>query len=266
MQWFKHMTDMSFDPKVKRTIRRYGVEGYGLYCYVLESIARGLSEASPYPELEDMSEDIAADLKMDSRRVEEIMMFMVQQGLFDWRDASSRIICMKMIDYLDEYHRKKGYASPIRKALQDIEVRHCPDNLLTMSGDVAQEEDKEEEKKKTKRRGFSFDFIADPDWRELFIFWVENKPSPYRKQVGVEKGFAHLLNVSGDSIETARKVVDKSLANNWSGLFELKPQDNIIQIPDRERPKIGTCIECRSRDVEIVNGYCEVCRGTKRAS
>jgi hypothetical protein len=212
MQWFKHMTDMSFDPKVKRTIRRYGVEGYGLYCYVLESIARGLSEASPYPELEDMSEDIAADLKMDSRRVEEVMMFMVQQGLFDWRDASSRIICMKMIDYLDEYTRKKGKASPIRKALQDIEVRHCPDKLLTMSGDVAQEEeeDKEEEEEKKKRKRSASRF-APPTVEDVFS---------YGREYCQTKGFPRFSRVEAEKIvnfyESKNWMVGKAKMKDWN--------------------------------------------------
>lgn len=243
VQWFKHMSSMSFDPKVKRTIRRYGVEGYGLYCYILETIARGLTETSPYPELEEMSEDIAADLKMDSRKVKEITSYMVQQGLFDWRESSNRIVCMKMIDYLDEYHRKKGKASPIRKALQDIEVRHCPDKLPTNSGDVAQEKnriDKNRIEKKTSRFAPDLSFITDKNWLDIFKEWVDNKKSPYRKQIGVEKGFSLLINLSDGDINTAMRIVDKSLANNWSGLFALSDGDlvknsqrvNIEDIPE----------------------------------
>ena len=205
MQWFKHMSDMSFDPKVKRVLRKYGVEGYGLYCYVLESIARNLKESSPYPELEEVSEDLAADLKMDSRKVEEIMMYMVKQGLFDFRDASDRVVCMKMIDYLDEYHRKRGKLSPIRKALQDIEVRHCPDKLPTLSGQLAQEEDKEEEKnrveknkkttpKKHKHGEYKHVLLSEGEYNRLVHDWGEEETERMIKRLdeGIElKGYKY---------------------------------------------------------------------------
>lgn len=64
-----------------------------------------------------------------------------------------------------------------------------------------------------------YDFIEDQDWKAVFTEWGQNKKNPYRKQIGAQKGFAYLLNLSGGDIETARRIVDHSLANNWAGLF-----------------------------------------------
>lgn len=84
------------------------------------------------------------------------------------------------------------------------------------------------EKSVPKRKSFSPDlsFIDNDDWRRLYQEWVSNKKSPFKKQVGVHKGYTELLNLSNENIETAQKIIDKSLANNWSGLFELKNNFN----------------------------------------
>jgi predicted phage replisome organizer len=79
--------------------------------------------------------------------------------------------------------------------------------------------DKEEEKRPC---GVQFSFIQDEDWRELFTTWARNKKNPYRKQIGAEKGFAHLQSLSQNNIDIARQIVDNSLANNWTGLFAVK--------------------------------------------
>lgn len=73
--------------------------------------------------------------------------------------------------------------------------------------------------KGAKRSTLHFNFIEDPEWKRVYKEWAQNKKSPYRKQLGLEKGFTHLKNISSNDIETARKIIDNSLANNWAGLF-----------------------------------------------
>ena len=70
-----------------------------------------------------------------------------------------------------------------------------------------------------KRLTLNFNFIEDPEWKTVYKEWAQNKKSPYRKQLGLEKGFTHLKNISANDIETARRIIDHSLANNWAGLF-----------------------------------------------
>ena len=100
MKWFKHMADMSLDVKIKRLIRKYGVEGYGLYNYILENIVRMMDSEKPMPELESDAEDIAHELKMDTVRVEEIMLFCIHQELFDQSEINGRIVANKIYKFL----------------------------------------------------------------------------------------------------------------------------------------------------------------------
>jgi hypothetical protein len=102
VKWFKHMSTMSEDVKIKRLIRRFGVEGYGLYNYILELIVRRLETDSPLPDLEESSNDIANDLSMDTVRVEEIIWFCVEQGLFEQDEMTGRILASKVYKFLQQ--------------------------------------------------------------------------------------------------------------------------------------------------------------------
>jgi hypothetical protein len=102
MKWYKHMSDMSSDVKIKRIIRRYGIEGYGLYCYILELIVRKLETDSPLPELEESAQDIAGDMGMDTLRVEEIIRYAIDQGLFELDAITGKVVGHRIYKYLQQ--------------------------------------------------------------------------------------------------------------------------------------------------------------------
>ena len=68
----------------------------------------------------------------------------------------------------------------------------------------------------------SLDFINEEEWKEVYQLWVNNKKGKFTKQIGVEKGYSHLLKLSNNDLSTAREIIDNSLANNWQGLFSAK--------------------------------------------
>lgn len=101
MRWFKHDAYASNDPKLEKLRMKYGVEGYGLYFYCLELIARELTSNKYTFELEHDSEIIAHNLSMDSRKVEEILVYCVKQGLFEINEGNV-ITCFKLLKRLDD--------------------------------------------------------------------------------------------------------------------------------------------------------------------
>lgn len=100
MKWFKHFSSARFDPKVRRLIDKYGIEGYGIYFAVVETIAFQLESTKPIPDIEENSNDIAVFFKMDTVKVEEILHFCIEQGLFELQD-NGRITCLKLLAHLD---------------------------------------------------------------------------------------------------------------------------------------------------------------------
>lgn len=77
-------------------------------------------------------------------------------------------------------------------------------------------------KKKKGRFTPDYSFIVSDEWKSIFQEWVENKKNPYNKQIGVEKGYTELINLSNNDKVMAQAIIDRSLANNWSGLFPVK--------------------------------------------
>lgn len=69
--YFSHDTQMRNDPKMKYIRSKYGLEGYALYCMVLEYLADCDFFESPYDDMTKLL--IAGDIGIDLARLAEIM-------------------------------------------------------------------------------------------------------------------------------------------------------------------------------------------------
>lgn len=130
MKYFKHMSTMSEDTKIKRVRRKYGLKGYGLYCLMIEYISRQLDKHSPLPDLQEHSEDIADEWGIDIREVEEMMLFFTNEGLFEINECTGRLMCLKLEKYLDEYLTK---VPEIREAINQYKMYLDYENPTEMS-------------------------------------------------------------------------------------------------------------------------------------
>ena len=66
----------------------------------------------------------------------------------------------------------------------------------------------------------------DPAWLEPMTVWLEYKRSrreSYRSEPGARKCLSLLRNLSGEDPTVAAAIIDRSIANNWAGLFPLPP-------------------------------------------
>jgi hypothetical protein len=95
------MTTMRHDIKLKRLISKYGLEGYGLYNLILESIVEDLSDCSPLPGLQETCEDIAEFYNGNTTKINEMVNFMINQKLFELSDIDGQILCKKIYKYLE---------------------------------------------------------------------------------------------------------------------------------------------------------------------
>ena len=65
------------------------------------------------------------------------------------------------------------------------------------------------------------------DWAAIIGQWMYFKytnGSPYKTQTSVNLMVKQLTDLSGGDIEIARKIIEQSMANNWSGFYALKDQ------------------------------------------
>lgn len=85
--------------------------------------------------------------------------------------------------------------------------------------------------------GLDLSWIDDLEWRAVFGDWAKNKKNPYKSLRGRKAGYARLVELSAGDIGAARKIVERSLGNNWIGLFELPrgkpPQGGAVDFDHR---------------------------------
>ena len=123
MKWFKHDSNATLDAKLQKLKLKYGMEGYGLYWHCLESIARNVESHNLTFELEEDAELISASTNIHYERVQEMMLFMCELGLFE--NADGRITCLKMATRTDEYTQK------LIRSLENVRTNSgaCPDKV-----------------------------------------------------------------------------------------------------------------------------------------
>lgn len=209
MKWFKHDSDSSNDAKLKKLRLKYGAQGYGIYWYCLELIARNVEKHNLTFELEHDAELIADDFKLSSDLVQHIMTYMVELGLFE--ESNGMITCLKMASRTDEY---------TQKLLQSI--KKYPDNITTLSAhsltkSVLIEENRTEDiildkKEKTIKTEVLEDYFDD--------FWYK-----YPKKVGKEAARKAWNKANPDII----KVID---AINWQRETKQWQQEDGKYIPN----------------------------------
>ena len=101
MRWFKHDSDAGNDAKLRKLRLKYGAQGYGIYWYCLELIARNVDKHNLTFQLEHDADLIADDFKLSGEFVQEMMAYMVNLGLFE--NIQGVITCLKMSNRTDEY-------------------------------------------------------------------------------------------------------------------------------------------------------------------
>ena len=92
---------MRHDTKIKRLIAKFGLEGYGLYNLIVESITENICDDKPLPELLETCEDIATFYNGNTSRINDMAAFMVNQGLFELDEISGHIFCSKIFKFLE---------------------------------------------------------------------------------------------------------------------------------------------------------------------
>lgn len=144
MKWFKHDSDANANHKLLRLQMKYGMEGYGLYWYCLELVAQGVDVHNLTFELEHDAEVIAHMTGIHYERVQEMMAYMVNQGLFE--NSGGRITCMMMSKRLDQSMTSNPR---MRKLIDEAKKNH--DAVMTESGTVMQEQNRTDKNRRDKK-------------------------------------------------------------------------------------------------------------------
>ena len=131
MKWIKHDTDANQDAKLQNVLLDYGLEGYGLYWYCIELIAGKVDKDNITFELEHDARIIARNVGSTAQKVEEMMRYFVELGLFE--DSQGTITCLKLARRLD----KSMTSNPEMRQLIENIKNH--DGVMTQSEEPMQD-------------------------------------------------------------------------------------------------------------------------------
>jgi hypothetical protein len=113
--------------------------------------------------------------------------------------------------------------------------------------DVNVHQKKQEKKKKVSEIDEWVNTLESP-WRELMLLWLEYKKArkdAYTAVSGVKMCLTKLKNMSGSDPRVAQEIIERSMANNWAGLFPLSGQSSRghpVDVPARGQ-RIGQILQ-----------------------
>jgi len=163
MQYFKHMTNMRNDIKIKRLISKYGLEGYGLYNLIIESVVENITTESPMPELNETCEDIAEFYNGNTAKINEIMTYMINQGLFELSEITGRVLCNKVYKFLEQSQTRSKEIRDLISQYKTVIDSHRPSQTKVIEQEQNRT-DKEEEQNRTEQEPCDLDYSFETFW------------------------------------------------------------------------------------------------------
>lgn len=128
-----------------------------------------------------------------------------------------------------EQERKEGnrYGAVTYTLNEKIPTRKNSDTETLGDGKNPTQIKKRINNKKDKNKDIiDYQFVAI-EFKGIFADWLEYKKQrkeSYKTEKSIQLCYNKLIKLSGGNSETAKLIVEQSMANNWAGLFELKKE------------------------------------------
>ena len=226
MRWFKHDSDAHMDAKMRRLIHKWGIEGYGLYWYCLELIAKDVGTTNLTFELEHDAEILAHDMRMSREKVEDMMRYMIDLKLFE--GSEGRITCLKLFNRIDlSQGGTKAFRDAVLAKRKEVKNGQSHDAVMTKSCiDIEVDIDLEDRNKKH--------LTSSPP---------ASDPIPYKEIVSAYH--THLPDLPSCRVVTAKRkaairqrhlgIMERDL-DNWVGFFKMAGRSKFLmgQIPGKD--------------------------------
>ena len=203
MQWIKHDTDANQDAKLQNVLLDYGLEGYGLYWYCIELIAGKVDKNNITFELEHDARIIARNTGSSAQKVEEMMKYFVNIGLFEC--SNNTITCLKLAKRLDQSMTSNPQMREIIKNFKSH------DAIMISSDDVMQDKNRLDKNRLDKPKKTSSRF-APPSTEEVLDYMTE-RGYPYPKEA---ESFVDYYSSNGWKVGKNPMKDWKAATRNWT--------------------------------------------------
>ena len=108
MRWFKHMVQSNRDEKLRRIQDKFGLEGYGLYWIILETIAEKLDKNN-CASMELSYKNWKKITGISTKKFQKFLTFAQELEIFVVKNSQNLITigCPNLLKYRDEYSSRK---------------------------------------------------------------------------------------------------------------------------------------------------------------
>lgn len=215
--YFPHFCNARHDRKIRRLRRELGVEGYGIYFMLLETLREQQDLMYPMDDLDLLSDEFGVSEAKIRTTICNYELFEV--------DMDQKFFSPKMLVYLEPYFRMKEQ--------RKMAGQKSAENRKLNSRSTVVEQRKEKERKGNESKVNEIkendneivDFITFRD--QLFNTWFDykkQKKSSYT-EIGKNTLIKQWESKTDDQLQSA---IEHSIANNYQGLFEPKNNNSVI--------------------------------------
>ena len=202
MKWIQHDTDANQDAKLQNVLLDYGLEGYGLYWYCIELIAGKVDANNITFELEHDARVIARNTGSTPQKVEEMMRYFVNIGLFE--NSNNTITCLKLAKRLTQSMTSNPQMREIIKNFKSH------DAVMIESDEVMQDKIRLEEKRVDKPKKTVSRFTP-PTQEEVFDY-MQERDFAHRKE---SEAFVNFYESKGWLVGKSKMKDWKAAVRNW---------------------------------------------------
>ena len=219
--YFSHDYNARNDTKVLFLRMQLGMEGYGIYWYLIESLAEsgGTLPLQLIPVL-------AMQMHTTEAKVNAVVNAF---GLFEITD--DLFFSIRLNEHLEKVNQIKISASERGKLSankrKSTKIQQTVEHAVELPVKQTAQQRKGNERKVNKTiitNSFSEDFLND--WKIWIDFKKTNFKFTYKTIESEQIAFNHLYKISNENQSTAREIINLSIANGYKGLFELKQNQN----------------------------------------
>jgi len=198
-----------------------GMEGYGIYWYLIESLAEsgGTLPLQLIPVL-------AMQMHTTEAKVNAVV---YSFNLFEITD--DQFFSIRLNEHLEKVNQIKISASERGKLSankrKSTKIQQTVELPVEQSVEQPVQQRKGKERKVNKTiitNSFSKDFLKD--WFAWIDYKKTNHKFTYKTIESEQIAFNHLYKISNENQSTAREIINISIANGYKGLFELKTNQN----------------------------------------
>lgn len=212
--YFPHFCNARHDRKIKRLRKELGLEGYGIYFMLLETLREQQDLMFPMDDIDLLAEEFGTS-------EQKIRVTICNYELFEL-DQDQKFFSPKMLVYLEPYFKMREQRKLAGKASAD--KRMLNDRSTTVQQSKGKESKEEENKEKESKEIFRLTYSSNPLRNDLFEKWMKYKKE--KKSTYTASGINQLLKDWEDvPTEDLAKAINLSISNNWQGLFP--PKKNI---------------------------------------